>query len=247
MLFQSDKEMTMSKLPSKIFPCPIKEAVFEMRFASDLPEDAVFGVVYSKFCDEYGHVEQLPILQLPQVVRTQDPNLIYSPYYRLRNKNTIIQIGPKIFSLANVDKYIGWDLFFKIIEDTYTKVKETGIVSTLDRIALRYINVFENINILEKTDFKASLGKDALINEKINFSTEILSTKSVSQLKIINSAEVVISGKKVNGSIIDIDTAVDIRDFDSFKSAIEYSHNEEKKLFYKVLGEEFTKTLNPEY
>jgi len=239
--------MAMNNLPKKISPCPIKEAVFEMRFDSDLPQDAIFGIVYSKFKNEYSNYEQLPILQLPQVVRTQDPNLIYAPHYRLRNKHTIIQIGPKIFSLANIDEYIGWESFFELIKDTYKKVKETGVVSTLNRVALRYINIFEDINILEGTEFKASLGEQVLKNEKINFSAEIPTAKSVSQLKIINSAEAIISGKKVNGSIIDIDSAVDVKDFDSFESAVEYSHNEEKKLFYKVLGEEFTKTLSPEY
>ncbi len=237
----------MNKLPIKISPCPIIEAIFEMRFNSDLPEDAIFGVIYSKFRDEYSKVEQLPILQLPQVVRAQDPNLIYAPHYRLFNQSTVIQIGPKIFSLANVGEYIGWDSFSRLIQKTHAKVEETGVVSSLNRAALRYINIFEGINILENANFKASLGDQALNNEKINFSAEIPSEKSVSHLKIINSAEAIISGKKVNGSIIDIDSAVNPQDFDSFISSIEYSHTEEKKLFYKVLGEQFTKTLNPEY
>lgn len=237
----------MNNLPKKISPCPIIEAIFEMRFDSNLPDDAIFGVIYSKFRDEYSKVEQLPILQLPQVVRAQDPNLVYAPHYRLRNGNTIVQIGPKIFSLANVGEYIGWDSFSELIQNTYRKVEETSVVSYLNRVALRYINIFDGINILDGANFKASIGGQNLSRERINFSAEITSEQSVSQLKIINSAEAVVSGKKVNGSIIDIDSAVDIHNFDTFTSAIEYSHNEEKKLFYKVLGEEFTKTLNPEY
>jgi len=237
----------MNNLPKKISPCPIIEAIFEMRFDSNLPDDAIFGVIYSKFRDEYSKVEQLPILQLPQVVRVQDPNLVYAPHYRLRNEKTVIQIGPKIFSLANIGEYIGWESFSKLILNTYKKVEETGVVSDLNRVALRYVNIFEGINILDDSSFKASIGEHALSSERINFSAEIPSEKAVSQLKIINSAEAVISGKNVNGSIIDIDSAVDIQDFDTFTSAIEYSHNEEKKLFYKVLGEDFTKTLNPEY
>ena len=238
---------TMNPLPKKISPCPIREAIFEMRFESELPPDAIFGVLYSKFRSEYEKVEQLPILQLPQVVRSQDPNLVHAPHYKLSNEDSIIQTGPKVFSLANVGDYAGWDKFSEQIQRTHASVKETNVVSSLTRVALRYINIFEEINILTGTNFKAFLGDEALRSEKINFSAEIPSDKSISQLKIINFAEAVISGKQIKGSIIDIDSAVNPQDFDSFSAAVEYSHTEEKALFYKVLGEQFIKTLNPEY
>lgn len=238
---------TMNPLPRKISPCPIKEVIFEMRFESELPPDAIFGVLYSRFRNEYEKVEQLPILQLPQVVRAQDPNLVHAPHYRLTNEDSIIQIGPKVFSLANVGDYIGWEKFSEQIQRTYESVKETNVVSSLTRVALRYINIFEDINILTGTNFRAYLGDEALSSEKINFSAEIPSDKSISQLKIINSAEAVISGRQIKGSIIDIDSAVDPQDFASFAAAVEYSHTEEKVLFYKVLGERFITTLSPEY
>lgn len=238
---------TMIPLPKKISPCPIREAIFEMRFESGLPPDAIFGVLYSKFRDEYTEVEQLPILQLPQVVRVQDVNLTYAPHYRLSNEHSIIQIGPRVFSLANVGDYVGWEAFSEQILRTHAKVEETNVISRLTRAALRYINIFEDINILTGANFKAYLGSEALITEKINFSAEMLSDKSVSQLKIINSAEGVIAGKSVKGSIIDIDSAVNPQDFDTFSSAIEYAHTEEKTLFYKVLGTDFIETLKPEY
>ncbi|MDM8568357.1 TIGR04255 family protein [Thiotrichales bacterium HSG1] len=234
-------------LPKRISPCPIIEAIFEIRFDSKLPEDAIFGIFYNKFQDKYQKVEQLPILQLPQVVRTQDMNLIYAPHYRLLNENMNIQIGPKIFSLANVGEYIGWDNFLEQIQETYEKVEETGVLSNINRISLRYINFFKNVNIIMDTSFKASIGDEILNNEKINFIAEISSGKSIQNLKIINSAEVVLSEKKIKGSIIDIDTAVNLTDFENFLSAINYAHDKEKMLFYKVLGEQFINTLNPEY
>lgn len=237
----------MTQLPKKISPCPIKESVFEIRFDSDFPEDAIFGVLYEKFKEQYANVEQLPILQLPQVVRSQDPNLIYAPHYKLTHENTTIQIGPKVFSLARAGEYIGWDVFYDEIIDIYNKVEETNIISKLQRVALRYINIFENMNILDHAAFKAYLGSNILNGEKINFSAEIPSEKSVLQLKIINAAEFIISNNAIRGSIIDIDSPVNRDDFDSFSDAIKYSHEQEKILFYKVLGEDFIKTLNPEY
>ncbi len=237
----------MTQLPKKISPCPIKESVFEIRFDSDFPEDAIFGILYEKFKEQYANVEQLPILQLPQVVRSQDPNLIYAPHYKLTQENTTLQIGPKVFSLARDGEYVGWDAFYDEIIDIYDKVEKTNIISKLQRVALRYINIFENMNILDHADFKAYLGRNILNSEKINFSAEIPSKKSVLQLKIINAAEFIISNNAIQGSIIDIDSPVNCDDFGSFSEAIKYSHDQEKILFYKVLGDNFIKTLNPEY
>ena len=55
----------MNKLPIKISPCPIIEAAVELKFSSDLPKGAVFGVLYNSLKDRFGNVEQLPTSMLP--------------------------------------------------------------------------------------------------------------------------------------------------------------------------------------
>ncbi len=92
----------MEKLPLSINPCPIIEAIFEIRFESSFPGDAIVGIVYNRFKAEFQNVTQLPVLQLPAAIRTQDPNLKFSPHYKIENNNFIIQIGPNVFSLANI-------------------------------------------------------------------------------------------------------------------------------------------------
>jgi uncharacterized protein (TIGR04255 family) len=68
------------KLPKKISPCPIVEAIIEIRFDASLPGDAIFGIIYNMLKDEYTNLEKLPILELPDAIRTTDPNLMYSPH-----------------------------------------------------------------------------------------------------------------------------------------------------------------------
>ncbi len=41
----------MIKVPIKIKKCPISEAVFEIRFSSDYPIDAIFGILYGGIKD----------------------------------------------------------------------------------------------------------------------------------------------------------------------------------------------------
>ena len=108
-------------IPTKITPCPIVEAIAELRFVTNLPDDAVFGVIYNKFHDEFEGPEKLPVLQLPEAIRSQDPKLKYSPHYKFNKGDYIMQVGPKVFSLANVNDYVAWDRFSEKIKEVNEK------------------------------------------------------------------------------------------------------------------------------
>ena len=112
-------------LPKQINPCPIYEAVVEIRFNSSLPSDAVFGVVYNQLKDSYQNNEQLPILQIPELVRNNDPNLKFQPYYKLKRDNYVIQIGPHVLSLSVTDNsYTTWEDYFSEIQNVFGRVGE---------------------------------------------------------------------------------------------------------------------------
>src|SRR5690349_961480 len=99
------------RLPSKITPDSIEEAITEVRFESSLPSDAIFGVVYQAFHKTYPIVEKQPILQLPDFIRENDPSLAFRPHYQLKKENYILQIGPKALSLAVRKPYVGWPAY----------------------------------------------------------------------------------------------------------------------------------------
>ena len=130
-------------LPKQITPCPINQAVVEIRFNSTLPPDAVFGVVYNKLKDSYKTAEQLPILQIPEAVRNNDSNLLYQPHYKLTKDYYALQVGPKVISIAITDqKYTTWDSYYEEIQDVFKKIKEVDFISNVLRVGLRYINIF---------------------------------------------------------------------------------------------------------
>lgn len=235
----------MDKLPLTINPCPIIEAIFEIRFDSSLPGDAIFGVVYNQFKDEFQAVEQLPVLQLPAAMRAQDPNLKFIPHYKIKKDNFIIQIGPNVFSLTNLKEYCGWELFSKKIFETYDKLSELGLIRKKFRTALRYINILPNINIFENSNLNIQLHDEKLGENQINFTAEIPYAHGASNLKLINFAEAMFDNKTIKGSVVDIDTHVDLDKFKTFKEAIECSHVAEKELFFKLLEKNFLSTLNP--
>jgi uncharacterized protein (TIGR04255 family) len=239
----------MTVFPKKITPCPIVEAIFEIRFNSSLPEDAIFGVLYNQFKDEYPKFEQLPIMQLPASIRAQDPSLRYNPHYKTQIGNFPLRLGPRSISISNVEEYIGWVDFSQKVFATFEQATKSGVIANIERLGLRYINILEGINIFDNSNIVISLKNDPIIR-KTNINTEISFDKGVCVLKATSDAEVNLGGnqrKMITGSVIDIDAIVDHNKFKDINDAIEYAHNIEKELFYRILSDEFIKTLNPEY
>ncbi len=189
----------------------------------------------------------MPILQLPAAIRNQDPNLKFSPHYKIKKDNFIIQIGPNVFSLTNIKEYCGWKGFSKKIFDTYNKVSELDLIKKQFRTALRYINILPDINVFEKSNLGIKLNDISLGANQINFTAEIPYKHGASNLKLINFAEAIFENQAIKGSIVDIDTHVQQEKFDNFKDAVECAHTTEKELFFNLLEQEFLNTLNPVY
>ncbi len=243
-------DLDLIKLPKKINPCPIIESIVELRFDSQIPQDAIFGIVYNEFKKEYSNLQELPILQLPEMVRKTDPNLRYKPYYKLTSEDNkfIFQIGGRVYSLINTRPYDGWAIFFGKIKDLISRLKKMSIIDYYTRIGIRYINGFD-FNILEKVNLSINLSDTNLKDYESAIRINVPSNKFISTLQVINDALIkkIDTVTNIKGSVIDIDTYIENPKNDIVKN-IEEGHLEEKKLFFSLLNEEFiNKELNPEY
>lgn len=238
----------MTDLPIKIDPCPIKEAVFELRFGSNIPEDAIFGIVFNQFKDDYNNTATpLPILEIPTIVRNQDPNLMFAAHYKMDSEFFTMQIGPRVISLANVKKYIGWEEFEAKIIDLYQRLQSIDVLTSLDRLALRYINIFPDINIFHKSSVSVTIDSKPLSAPSINLATQLENNSVTSGVRIISGAQAQLSDGIITGSIIDIDSSMQNVTSSNFKEYLNKVHDEEKRLFYQIVGSQHLSELNPEY
>lgn len=238
----------MTELPKKIHPCPIQEAAFEIRFDSSMPNDAIFGIVFNQFRNDFNNTATpLPILEIPSQIRNQDPNLKFSPHYKMESDSFIMQVGPKVISLVNANEYLGWNSFQEKIINVFEKFQELKIITKINRLALRYINIFPDIDIFKKTSVKVTLEDSPLVGDSVNLTTEIKNAPVSSTVRIISGAQVNISNKSIKGSIIDIDTSIQAVETDCFSDKLNLVHDEEKKLFYKIIGREYLATLKVDY
>ena len=238
-------------LPKQITPCPINQAVVEIRFNSTLPPDAVFGVVYNKLKDSYKTAEQLPILQIPEAVRNNDSNLLYQPHYKLTKDYYAFQVGPKVISIAITDqKYTTWDSYYEEIQDVFEKIKEIDFISNVLRVGLRYVNIFAE-DIWENINIKVKIIENEIAGEEIFLRTVLLKDEYKVMLQAGNQLNVEQNNQVVgNASVIDIDTSIDgenINFFGDMNSILEKCHSIEKEIFFGLLKEDFKNSLNPEY
>ena len=239
------------ELPKKIDPCPIVEAVVEIRFESNFPKEAVFGILYNVIKTKFQAVEELPILQLPGNILANDPKLTFKPHYRLKKDNFILQIGPRVVSLSSVSPYSGWKVYYEELKDFIDKINSSEVISNVFRLGIRYINFFEDINIFESLELKIFKEGNPILNDKMFFNTIHEEDKYSCDLKIQSADSVVIGGgNPQKGSIIDIDIFMDkveIPVLNSEESLISEGHNIEKRIFFELLSPSFLETLNPQY
>lgn len=232
-------------LPKSITPCPIIDALVEIRFEAGINSNAVFGVVYNELKEKFEKVETLPILQLPEAVRTEDPKLKYKAYYKISNPEFVVQIGPDVMSISSFPKYVGWERFALTITEILNKVERTPAIKTVRRVGMRYINFFP-IDIYPSINLIITKKGADIPLEKAVFKTEIKDGDFSSTLQIANQ----VSLNKNMGSIIDIDTSTSQNLELSLKNKekiINQAHTIEKKLFFELLKDEFLQTLQPKY
>jgi len=240
------------RLPISINPTPLVEAVVDVRFSPLIPPAAVFGFVYGLIKDQYGKISPLPILQLPEQLREQDPNLLFQPHYRMENKPFLLQLGPRIFNLAALDQgYPGWQTFRDEILRLFDIFARNSVIDSVTRIGMRYINYF-SFNVFDVSNFSINLEQAPLMNKKTLLRVEFTDGNLVTALLITNGGQVRIGKEAKQGSIIDLDTFclkpnLQGNKSEEFRLLIEGAHQTLKQRFFSGLKEAYVSSLDHRY
>ena len=82
------------RLPLKISPCPIVEAVVEIRFVSAEPWRNLPGLFHPRIRDRYPELKELPLASMPDELRSRDPAFTWLPLLQYKGAEFTIQFGP---------------------------------------------------------------------------------------------------------------------------------------------------------
>ncbi|MDR1925452.1 MAG: TIGR04255 family protein [Planctomycetaceae bacterium] len=246
--------MSRIKLPKKLKTDLILSAVFELRFSTKIPQEAVYGMVYQAVIKKYPSVSpvRLPITQLPDVVRNFDPNLIFQPYNILNIDTKGIGIGSRVINFSIQKPYIGWDQWSSFIAEFIPEFVQLGIFDNIERTGLRFANFTEQ-NLCSIAQMDVQIGSTKLGCQPMTLRTEIQEGDYIKVLHLVNNAVVEVRPlERLNGSVIDIEIIKKIdmpsaKFQEQFETILEESHQLEKRLFFEIIKDEFLTTLEPDY
>lgn len=239
------------QLPIKIDNCPIREAIFEIRFEPNVPGAAVFGIMYRALQSTYPSFDPLPILQLPEPVRALDPNLVFQPHYRSRDNNVLVQIGPKLLSVNMLEPYNGWSEFRTRIFQVLESVRDLDLFDRISRFGLRYTNIFKE-QIFDIISAEIVVGGKEIANPETNLRT-VFDEGGGFKTILSFAGELTVTPEReapFTGSLIDIDVAIaddELAFFEKMDEWVERAHQIEKTRFFNLLRPDFLDTLEPSY
>lgn len=257
------KVNSKNKLPSKITPCPILQATVTVHFEANYNNDMVdiftsilFGSLYEKLKKSYSNFEKLPIMQIPEEVRSNDEEYAFEPFYRISNNNYVIEIGPRVFSVTALKEYIGWKEYFNEIKTAFDILIALKKIKKITGLNVRYIDFFEDTNIFDKIKLNLSFecNEEDKIMNSLNNNKEITLRKTMMYnninytIQINNDMKIENEVVSLNGSIFDIEcytNKVNIKfDSDEKYSIINEMHTNQKTVFYKLIKDDFLKQFN---
>lgn len=250
--------MIKKRLPKKITPDPIVEAVIGIRFVPAVDPEVVFHFAKQEglLKDCFGDVEELPIYQLPPSIRNTEPDFKYAPYYRLKGKGEfsdyLVQIGPRVLSIVTAGAYTGSEDFLAKACRLFSSLQSLKIIDKIERLGIRYINFFEE-NIFNNINLNLSLPRYDLFHENTSVQMELPKEGRFGlTLRLATAAKVYL--KKTNeeklGSVLDVDaytTDLDDNWVRNLGDLLKEGHLVEKSFFYELITDDFLQSFKVEY
>jgi uncharacterized protein (TIGR04255 family) len=238
------------RLPVKIDPCPIVEAILEIRFVTSESWPTLPGLLFARIRDRYPEQKDLPLAQLPEEIRRREPAFTHQPLIQFHGRDFLIQFGPRVVSLATKSKdYPGWPALETEMTWLVSELQRIGFVLEGERLGVRYINFF-NFDIFEKLVVEISAGTKKLTSGELSVTTVLTRPPLTSRLLVANSAILGTGSDARSGSILDVDVWLGSLDFDLFENGLAKfgeAHLFEKEIFFGLLKPDFLATLKPIY
>lgn len=249
-------ETTGAALPSKLRKEPLVDAVFEMRFDSQLPVASIWpGMLYGALPGEKT-MENFPLITLPKELRDQDPNLVHSPLCRISWGDFWVLLGDHVFCVAAKLPYQGWAKFSEAIQIAFEVVLRTEMITAVTRCSIKYVDILDSIP-LEASDcfnFELALGGRSPTAGNFHVRMESLEGVMLHSIQVGSSAQYGLTdGKMLSGPVLDIDSVLSLnpeRPLDFLKSLPERAnqlHDANKRLVFDCLSAAALDYLEPIY
>lgn len=235
----------METVPTKLKKDAIAEALCELRFEShEFPELVVGRLASNPAWKSFDKV-RLPASDIPEPVRTADPNLKFQPTLQLteQKKNRIVKVGSHVISYHVTKPYCGWKNFCDELRVLVEYVYKTLDALSCSRFGFRYINILTSsehfIKNIGDLNYSISIG-----NEKLKSPVSLSYMREFSDhhnalVKIVSPEFVLGNPPQSFSALIDVDVFTPEQptnnDVESIMRWLEEAHNIEKKEFFSLI------------
>ena len=238
------------RLPVRIAPCPIVEAIFEARFVSPEPWATMPGLLFAQVREKYPQQKSLPPAQLPEEFRRQIPGLKNAPLIQFHGESFLIQLGPRMVALATKPNvYPGWGVIEQELKWLLERLKAAGFIGETERLSSRYIDFFGGDVFTDlRLDLRAN--DQPLRGMQTDVTTVLRRGPLTIRLHVSNAAIVAAKDGPKPGSILDLDASFGASSVDLFENGLarfSEAHDAIKGLFFGLIKPELLAKLNPTY
>lgn len=235
-----------NQLPKKLEKNTVIESSLDLRCNFSQPIEVVAVSLLNNYSDKaLNGLERLPTMDIPEVVRNNDPNLKNAPLYQISTERMVLQISKYGVRYVNKSPYPGWPVFEGGLNEFLNFIISSKTVSFVERIGLRYIN-FLHADAAQvcKISFNSGIGLDRIqFNHVDVFRKDHFIIKTV----IANEAKL---NNVIRGSVLDIDVSCSDSFeplYDNFASRIEEMHSICRQTYFSSLSNDFLEDLGPSY
>lgn len=247
-----------TKLPTKLGKEPLIDVVCGVSFDSDTPAETLLpGLLLQKLVGKQTKFETLPMAQLPQVLRDNDPNLKNAPLMRIVvDERFTVLIGSKWMGVGCQMPYAGWSVFSEMIQTVFKVLEDVPSVNGVDQHSLKYVDFIKSqggTESLSRFNLKIEIASRKLSNQTTHLRTEIDEPPFLHAVTIMYPAIATQpDGVAIDGVLVDVDThRIERFTLNEFlmqlPNLLEEIHTANKTFFFNLLSETGLQELEPLY
>ncbi|WP_323027497.1 TIGR04255 family protein [Gelidibacter japonicus] len=235
------------RLPKKISPDSIKDAIVEFKIDYLKPFEVVLGLVLNEAINDQTYKYVNASNNVPLEIQE-----ISGRRFLFYNENIKFHLTSKAITINCYSAYISWDLYLQEITKVIGLVNKVVSKIKIERIGLRYVSEYENIDLNECLKFNFTFGHPNITSKHYTFNSEFIYKSALIILTLRNLMPVNATNNSKNVSYIDIDVIkkdleIEFSINEKLLVVLEEVHQYEKEIFFNLLKEEFLQTLQPEY
>jgi len=241
------------KIPKRINPDSIKDSIVQILFTPAIAPELFIGTFNQVFSDTF-HFQVAPPKR--REFKTTDTEAFFvEPVergYFLDTDNKIkVDLSANAIVFNSFNEYVLWENYFLLIKNTIKRLFESKLISSVNRIGIRYISQFENKKLFDILKVDLNIGEFKTDDfETSHIRSEFNDDNCSVILTLINSklsAQGLTPSSIVDIDIIQIFGESGVNDFAEVVKQIDHGHTKQKTTFFTLLKQEFLESLNPEY